>query len=215
MTETITLKDGTIITGFKNDFITNGLRTNQNYYELGMLNFIRDNIERGVMVDVGANIGNHTIFLAKYCATNVIAFEPYPATIDLLEQNVVENGLDNVEAYCLALSNDQNFVKMKSIEGNAGMNKIDTFGTITVGTVLFDDYTTVKEPITLIKIDCEGYEEKALLGMIETIKKHKPALFIECQTEIELSTISNILLPLGYSNKMRFNATPTYYFDVR
>jgi FkbM family methyltransferase len=215
-TETNTLKDGTIITGFKNDLITNGLKASKNYYELAMLEFIRDNIPKGVMVDVGANIGNHTLFLAKYCATEVIAFEPFPDTCKLLESNILQNVIPvNVKAYCVALSNEQKFVKMKSVEGNAGMNKICDDGNITVSVCKFDDYYSGTEPLTLIKLDCEGYEEKALMGMIETIKKHQPALFIECQTEKELMAISKILLPLGYSNKQRFNATPTYYFDVR
>jgi hypothetical protein len=106
---------------------------------------------------------------------------------------------------------------MSSIEGNAGMNKIDDNGNVLIVVSAFDTSARAKyyENITLIKLDCEGYEEKALLGMIETIKKHQPAIFVECQTETDLATISNILLPLGYSNKRKFNATPTYYFDVR
>jgi len=104
---------------------------------------------------------------------------------------------------------------MKSVEGNAGMNKVDSVGEAPAHLLPFDTIIDKDSPITLVKLDCEGYEEKALLGMIETIKKHQPAIFVECQTETDLATISNILLPLGYSNKRKFNATPTYYFDVR
>ena len=93
------------------------------------------------------------------------------------------------------------------------MNRIDDNGDVWTEVQLLDDYT-LDEPITLIKLDCEGYEEKALLGMIQTVKKHKPALFIECQTEKELVAISKILIPLGYSNKQRFNHTPTYFFSI-
>src|SRR3990167_2424357 len=107
MTETITLKDGTIITGFKNDLITNGLRTTKNYYEFEMLEFIRNNIERGVMVDVGANIGNHTLYLAKYCANIVLAFEPFPDTHQLLESNILQNKICNVQPINFGLSNEE------------------------------------------------------------------------------------------------------------
>ena len=214
-TETNTLKDGTVITGFKNDLITNGHKTTNNFYEFQMLEFIRDNIPNGVMVDVGANIGNHTIFLAKYCATKVMAFEPFPDTFKLLDKNITDNGLRfNVIASNYGLSYSNETVFMKSVDGNAGMNKVDSDGDAQVELIPFDLILDLNQPITLIKLDCEGYEENALLGMIETVKKHKPALFIECQTEKELVAISKILIPLGYSNKQRFNYTPTYFFSI-
>jgi FkbM family methyltransferase len=214
-TETNTLKDGTVITGFKNDLITNGHKTTNNFYEFQMLEFIRDNIPNGVMIDVGANIGNHTIYLAKYCATKVMAFEPFPDTFKLLDKNITDNGLQfNVIASNYGLSDNYESVFMKSVNGNAGMNKVDSEGDAPVQLIAFDLILDLDRPITLIKLDCEGYEEKALLGMIETVKKYKPALFIECQTEKELVAISKILIPLGYSNKQRFNHTPTYFFSI-
>ena len=214
-TETNTLKDGTVITGFKNDLITNGHKSTNNFYEFQMLEFIRDNIPKGVMIDVGANIGNHTIFLAKYCATKVMAFEPFPDTFKLLDKNITDNGLQfHVIASNYGLSDNYESVFMKSVNGNAGMNKVDSEGDAPVQLIAFDLIFDLDRPITLIKLDCEGYEEKALLGMIETVKKHKPALFIECQTEKELVAISKILIPLGYSNKQRFNHTPTYFFSI-
>ena len=214
-TETNTLKDGTVITGFKNDLITNGHKTTNNFYEFQMLEFIRDNIPKGVMIDVGANIGNHTIYLAKYCATKVMAFEPFPDTFKLLDKNITDNGLQfHVIASNYGLSDNYESVFMKSVNGNAGMNKVDSEGDAPVQLIAFDLIFDLDDSITLIKLDCEGYEEKALLGMIETVKKYKPALFIECQTEKELVAISKILIPLGYSNKQRFNHTPTYFFSI-
>jgi FkbM family methyltransferase len=214
-TETNTLKDGTVITGFKNDLITNGHKTTNNFYEFQMLEFIRDNIPKGVMIDGGANIGNHTIYLAKYCATKVIAFEPFPDTFKLLDKNITDNGLRfNVIASNYGLSYSNEVVFMKSVDGNAGMNKVDSDGDAQVELIPFDLILDIDEPITVIKLDCEGYEENALLGMIETVKKYKPALFIESQTEKELIDISKILIPLGYSNKQRFNHTPTYYWSI-
>jgi FkbM family methyltransferase len=165
------------------------------------------------MIDVGANIGNHTIYLAKYCATEVLAFEPFPDTYRIFYNNIIENGLSNAIPFQYGLSNETKEVFMKSVKGNAGMNKIDEKGDVWTEVQLLDDYT-FEEPITLIKLDCEGYEEKALLGMIETIKKHKPALFIECQTIDEDIAISNILIPLGYKQIKKFNATPTYYWSI-
>jgi FkbM family methyltransferase len=132
-----------------------------------------------------------------------------------LDKNITDNGLRfNVIASNYGLSDSNEVVFMKSVDGNAGMNKVDSDGDAQVELLPFDLVLDPGNTITLIKLDCEGYEEKALLGMIETVKKHKPALFIESQTEKELIDISKILIPLGYSKKQRFNHTPTYYWSI-
>ena len=203
------LKDGTLITAFEGDHISNIIGRTNYYYEGSMLDYIKENIPKGLMVDVGANIGNHSIYLAKYCATTVLAFEPFPASFELLKKNLIQNNILNVKPINFGLSNEEKRVFMTSVNGNAGMNRIDDNGMIAVQVVTFECKGI--EPITLIKIDCEGYEEKALLGMIETIKEHKPALFIECQTLMEYQTINTILAPLGYVMIQKFNSTPTYF----
>lgn len=213
-TSTHTLKDQTIITGYKNDLITNNLRLTGNYYEQGMLDFIKSNIPKGLMIDVGANIGNHTIFFAKYCATKVIAYEPFPSTYSILEKNIIQNNLTNVQLMNLGLGDKAEEVFMISVDGNQGMNKIDSNGDTLIKTVSFDSTAGkhLSDIVTLIKLDCEGYEEKALLGLIKTIEQDHPALFIEAHTEVELNKMKAILTPLKYKEVYRFNHTPTYYF---
>ncbi len=207
-----TLFDGTIITGFKDDHITNQIINRNNYYEIGMLEYIKGNISRGIMIDVGANIGNHALYLAKYKATEVIAFEPFPATYALLERNIIQNNLTNVKLMNLGLSNETKELFMSEVKDNAGMNKIDDNGKTLIKVVSFDSIWTKPsiDPITLIKIDCEGYEVKAVQGMLRAIKYYHPALFIECQTEKDLDIMKTLLKPYGYEVKYKFNSTPTY-----
>ncbi len=60
------------------------------FYELVMLDFIKGltvDIEDLVIVDIGANIGNHSMFFAEECNAQVIAFEPIPENIKLFEKN--------------------------------------------------------------------------------------------------------------------------------
>ncbi len=208
-----TLCDSTKLTVFENDHIGNIIGKNEYYYEGGMLDFIKSNIPRGLMIDVGANIGNHTVYLAKYCATSVIAFEPFPETFAVLTRNIQQNNLFNVTALPVGLSNESKETMMSLAgEKNVGMAKINEAGSVYARLGVLDNLLEAKEPVTLIKIDCEGHEEKALQGMIKTIKEHKPALFIECQTSVELNAVLDLLIPLGYSAIYTFNATPTYYF---
>lgn len=207
------LKDGVILTAFEKDHIGNSIGATKYYYEGGMLDYIKANVPRGAMIDVGANIGNHSIYLAKYCATNVIAFEPFPSTFAVLVKNIQQNKFMNITALPVGLSDESKETSMSlSSEGNVGMAKIDEAGSIYTRVDVLDTMLETREPITLIKIDCEGHEEKALKGMLETIKKHKPALFIECQTPDEFTVVNSILSPLGYRSVYKFNATPTYYF---
>lgn len=209
-----TLKDGTILTAFERDHIGSMIAKTNYYYEGGMLDFIKNEIPRGLMIDCGANIGNHTVYLAKYCATNVMAFEPFAETFEVLIKNIFQNKINNVHPYNLGLSNEVKEVCMLlASESNVGMAKIVDEGEINAGVICFDKaYPILTEPLTLIKIDCEGYEEKVLQGMIKTIEQHKPALFIECQTSDDLISVNLILSPLGYKTIQRFNSTPTYLF---
>lgn len=208
------LSDGMVITAFERDHIGSMIARYNNYYESGMLDFIKSNIPRGLMIDVGANIGNHSLYFAQYCATNVIAFEPFPETFALLTQNIQQNRAMNITAVPVGLSDERKETTMSlANENNVGMAKVDENGTVYVRLDILDSIVTEQtEPITLIKIDCEGHEEKAIRGMLKTIEKHKPALFIECQTEKEYGAIVEILHPLGYKPIYTFNATPTYYF---
>lgn len=207
------LKDGIVLTAFERDHIGSMIARNNYYYEGGMLDYIKSSIPKGLMIDVGANIGNHTIYLAKYCATSVIAFEPFPDTFAVLTQNIQQNKFLNVTALPVGLSNESKETTMSlASENNVGMAKIDEAGSVYARLDVLDTMLEAKEPITLIKIDCEGHEEKALQGMLKTIEQHKPALFIECQTEKEFNIVSALLYPLGYRAIYTFNATPTYYF---
>ena len=62
------------------------------FYEQEELELIGRHFKGGVFVDVGANIGNHTIYALKFLgATKVIAFEPNPAAARILKVNLALN----------------------------------------------------------------------------------------------------------------------------
>lgn len=76
-----------------------------NFYEAHQMTAVRPFIPTGaVIVDAGANIGNHTLFFAKVCgAAEVHAFEPLRTIFAVLERNVALNGLTNVRCHNMAL----------------------------------------------------------------------------------------------------------------
>lgn len=58
-------------------------------YESRMLEFIRSLNKKGTYVDVGANIGNHSVFFDKFCKSDkVVAIEPIKQIFDVLSENI-------------------------------------------------------------------------------------------------------------------------------
>lgn len=70
-------------------------------YEHEILCLFRD-IVSAVFFDVGANIGHHSLFMAKHCA-HVHAFEPYAAVAEKLEQKIAKNNISNIVVHQVGL----------------------------------------------------------------------------------------------------------------
>lgn len=200
-----------------NDFIQNIIFHHKSFYELDMLEHIRVTSSKGNnIVDVGANIGNHTVYFAKGCnAKKVFSFEPQPAVFEILKNNIEINDLTNsVSLYNLALGERKSKGKIKLVnENNSGMSKVNACedGEISIDT-LDNLLLPLKVRIDLIKIDVEGMAINVLQGSLAVIKKYKPQIYVEAETEEEFIKLRVLLGRYGYEAKKRFNATPTYWF---
>src|SRR5690606_32961334 len=84
-------------------------------HEKYMLCFLQDYVERlrarpdkgkVIFVDIGANAGNHTLFMSRLC-DEVHAFEPYERVRRQLEQNLAINHISNVHVYPVGLSDKE------------------------------------------------------------------------------------------------------------
>lgn len=75
------------------------------FYELGMLEFINSLNPKNLVIDVGANIGNHSIFLAKFTdCSEVHSFEPVLQIFSVLNKNIKSNRLQNkIKAHNVAV----------------------------------------------------------------------------------------------------------------
>jgi FkbM family methyltransferase len=144
-----------------------------------------------VAIDVGGNIGQTALMIAKKVDTNgkVISFEPFASTYDRFRENLKLNpSITNVTLEKLALGEKAMEMEMYvENKKNSGGNRIkpQENETITrlqkvIGTTL-DAYCTNAglNKITLIKIDVEGFEMKVLNGAKDVIKKFKPDLYLE------------------------------------
>jgi FkbM family methyltransferase len=136
-------------------------------------------VDKRVALDVGANVGTYAYHLSKL--TEVIAFEPNPQhrwILSKLPRNVrVENvALSDREGMATLhiplMSNGQ------QADGWATLESVPSAVSVTVPMHTLDSYNL--DP-GFIKIDVEGHEEAVLDGALQTIRRSKPVLLIECE----------------------------------
>lgn len=144
-----------------------------------------DLVKPGMTVlDVGANIGETSLHFSRLAGAkgSVHAFEPFPATFYKLDHHARINKCENIHVHNIALSDKPGVLFMTDTPGNSGGNRTNfSEGNIKVPAETLDSFL-VRYPNCkpdLIKIDVEGFESNVLLGASETLKKHKPVLFLE------------------------------------
>lgn len=203
------------------DHIVNVIRDTNAFYERDLLEHLwRVVAHKGTFVDVGANIGNHTLFFARYMASRVVAFEPHPRNYDILTSVVATNQLAHVTTVPIGVSSASGVATLAlpaGVSKNAGsftmQIQVPTEGSVDVPVNTLDQLLKGhNEPITLIKIDVEGHEEHVLSGARGILVEHRPHLIIEAHLPEHLSAIQSQLKPLGYRTLGCFCASPTYHF---
>ena len=139
--------------------------------ERGVTLYLESILKRGmVFVDIGANIGIHTLHAARAVGVEgmVHSFEPTPGTFRVLQQNVRANGLKRVELYPLALLDRTCEVILYQIEGMCSWNTMFALGDggdpVAVKASTLDE-AIPHGPIDVIKIDAEGAEAFIWRGM--------------------------------------------------
>ncbi|QQA44690.1 FkbM family methyltransferase [Pelagovum pacificum] len=154
------------------------------FYEQSQLPVIRDHFpEGGVFADVGANVGNHSLYMLMFGgASKVIPFEMNPDAIDLYLSNIFLNGLqDMVELDTLGYGLGDRVTDNAAVSSphkNLGWARVDLDGSgdvpVRTGDSLLDG-----RAVDFIKMDVEGMEIAALRGLEKTISSCRPVLFIE------------------------------------
>ena len=112
------------------------------------------------VVDIGAAFGDFSILAAKKSDNNkIIAVEPLPSSLDLLQKNLEINKIKNVKLYCGAISSQKKYLNIFEDSKNFGHSQISNSGqkikTISLPK-LFSRYNVTH--CNLIKCDCEGSE---------------------------------------------------------
>lgn len=139
-----------------------------------------------VVVEVGANLGAHTVRLAKQVTLQgrVIAYEPQPPIFQALCGTIALNGLMNTECYPYALGAETGTTVLPALDYRqpnnfGGMNIAQSAAQgHTVEIRKLDDVFTLGR-LDFLKIDVEGMELDVLKGAEETIERLQPMLYFE------------------------------------
>jgi FkbM family methyltransferase len=183
------------------------------FYEQPMLEALAGVLRPGdVVVDAGANIGNHTIYFAKVLGCRVTAFEALPATAAFLAENVRLNGLsDRVHVEAVALGARQGRARVKLYdETNIGGTTLEVGeGALPVFPL---DEMARERPVRLLKIDVEGMERAVLEGAATILAEDRPWILCEAADRAAYESVKSFLDEAGYSPTAVYNATDTFLF---
>jgi FkbM family methyltransferase len=152
--------------------------------EAGTRNVLLRLLEPGMtVVDVGANIGLHTLAAARRVKPNgrIYAFEPAPTTFESLRQTIMMNGIGDVaDARMLAVGAraERRTLYLHPISGHNSMyptkgDEERRLGSIEVDVDTLDALIPPDRGIDLVKIDVEGAELDVLAGMARIIADNR------------------------------------------
>lgn len=165
-------------------------------YEQPLLEHIYEQAFTGIAVDAGANLGNHTMWLAVVCGLEVWAFEPvYP---DVLRQNVDMNSSAAVHVEPYGLSNRSG----AGFHAGRGRLVLKPNNSPELPLRTLDSYAL--DDVAVVKLDIEGMEPLALRGASETIQRCRPVIFSEEWGDDERRAAARVLRPLGYIRTTSF-----------
>jgi FkbM family methyltransferase len=138
------------------------------------------------VVDIGANIGYLTMLLASLVGPSglVVAVEPNPENIKLLEASRRVNGFGQILVIQAAAGRHTALLALNVSYSNGTTMELPSdldaiFASRPVPCFALDDLLPKNKHFNLVKIDTEGAELNALIGLSQTIDRDKPVIVSE------------------------------------
>ncbi len=191
-------------------------------YSEGEIDLFRQLVRPGATIlEIGANLGTHTVFLAKAAGPGgtLHAFEPQRVIFQILCANVALNALTNVYAHHAAVGRESGMITVPRVDYTATGN----FGGISmknwpegerVPLMSVDSLALAR--CDLMKIDVEGMEGEVIAGAVRTIRQFRPLLYVENDRQEKSAALIRQLLDLDY--RLYWHLPPLFnsqnYFGV-
>jgi FkbM family methyltransferase len=183
-------------------------------YGYGEVEFFNQAAQTGdIVVDLGANIGIHTLFFSKNVGPTgaVVAVEPQRLVFQNLCANLALNNITNVVAINAAAGDAPGKILVPVLDPNAQNN----FGGLALGEFPSGESVDVMTvdamnlpKVKLIKVDVNGMELQALKGCVQTISRLRPLLYVCNERQDKAEALIRFIDSLDY--RMFWHITPVY-----
>jgi FkbM family methyltransferase len=160
----------------------------------------------GYAADVGANIGNHSIFFRRYYP-KVFSFEPNLRTFKILSLNAELVG--DIQCFNIGLSESERIAYLNINSANVGgsyLSTDDSYRNDSQQEIHLKTFDSLADQFNgklgLFKIDVEGHELSVLHGSEQTLLRDRPVILFEQQVENFTngkSLVFEYLKSIGYS----------------
>lgn len=167
-----------------------------------------------LVVDIGANIGVFTVYAALRTQNTVYALEPFPSTVEALQENIRANGLRNVIPHRYAVC-DRNGTelfletekpqdrRLKKVARNADAKYIE------VPSITLHDFMDQNhiEQIDFLKMDCEGAEGLIMNSLPKDYLQRIRKIVMELHNEISKlkhDQIRKLLEDAGFTTNLEW-----------
>jgi FkbM family methyltransferase len=157
--------------------------------ELSLIGNLLEPMEAPVVLDIGANVGHHSLFAAT-AASTVHSFEPFANVADKLKEKMARNRLANITLHEIGLGEATGSKLFNPPSANNPGTGTFLCADPQVNSLELriergDQYLEERkiDRVDLIKMDIEGFEVFALKGLRDTLQKFRPVCFFEWSQE--------------------------------
>jgi FkbM family methyltransferase len=187
-------------------------------FEMDEMHLLRKIIKpKDVVIDIGANVGIHSLFMANLAYDGeIFSIEPFDKNFALLEKNtsVAKNG--NIKTFNIGLADKEETKEMNIFEDYAYNSFVNPERKKLIGTRkihvetldIFARKNNIKK-IDLIKLDTEGYEFPIIQGASSILSSpDKPLIVMEINKEnikplhLTQKKVIDFVESFGYQAKM-------------
>lgn len=173
-------------------------------FSQGEADLFRQVIRPGMtVVEVGANMGAHTVGLSRMTGNGgkVIAFEPQRLIFQTLCANIALNSCRNVFAHQIAVGAENGEITVPALPPDVpanfgGVSLEDASEGERVRLVRLDDFGIAD--CHFLKVDIEGMEVEALKGGAELIARSRPVIYVENDRDEKSAILTDLLTSWKY-----------------
>jgi len=205
-----------------NDFVFNKafrreLQKNAHHY--GEVAFLESVLCPGmVVIEGGANRGVTAVAIAKAVGEtgHVHAFEPVPEYFGVLKANIARNGIANISAHNLALSDLTGPLTFYKHGEGSGVTSVQDAEKIQAEAITLSDFISAHHmpKVDFINLDCEGSELLIFRNARAMLKQQCPPIFCEVHRQYMQALGHSIGDVVSFLSELGYNVKPIQVEDL-